>query len=244
MSGRLRVGRSKRVNGRVIIPSYPGFTNIVVLTKQSSAYGELGPYHLKNEKGQLLESVWQASKAYQHVPQVSIPYSSGNSQIVWQWPAEQHLDEDGNPNDNYWKWRLALKNNPLPVRNPVGWKHLSTCAFALEKDEPISEDNPKLDYISARKIIYLPIYIKSVVNEPKYKELKQRLANGENLLIIEVDGPHQESLQYYKDKWGVDDSFIEQDSVEASERNLAILLEDPKHPFGHGYCLAWTLMTN
>ena len=80
--------------------------------------------------------------------------------------------------------------------------------------------------------------------EPKFWELYQRLQNGENLLILEVDGPHQESLEYYKTTYEVDDNFIEQDSVQATETNLAILLNEVKHPFGHGYCLAWALAQN
>lgn len=118
---------------------------------------------------------------------------------------------------------------------------MSSCLYALEKDEPPSKNNPKLDYIESRKRIYLPLYMRLVIKEPQFKELKEKLSRGENLLIIEVDGPHQESLHYYKEKYGVPDNFIEKDSVEATEINLAILLNDSKHPFGHGYCLAWTL---
>ncbi|CAH6419934.1 Hypothetical protein HVR_LOCUS996 [uncultured virus] len=241
MLGKLRVGRSKYINGKVILPQYPGFTQIVVLTKSSSPYGDLGPYHLKNGQGQILENIHQFSKVYQTVPKVSIPYSSGNSRIVWNWPAEIHIDSNGNSTNEYWKWRTTGKNNKEPVRNPVGWSHLKNCLFALEKDEPLSESNPKLDYIESRKRIYLPIYMRAVVKEPSFWELRNRRLNGENLLIIEVDGPHQESLNYYKDKYNVGDDFIEKDSVEATESNLAILLNDPKHPFGHGYCLAWSL---
>ena len=241
MSGRIRVGRSKYIDGQVILPQYPEFTQIVVLTKTSSTYGGLSPYHLKNEQGQLLECVWQFSKTYQTVPSASIPYSSGNSRIVWKWPSQTHVDQRGDLTPEYWQWRLTGKNNPEPVRNPVGWKHLSNCLYALEKDEPISESNPKLDYIEARKKIYVPIYIEAVAKEQQFHELKRRHQSGENLLIIEVDGPHQEALEYYKEKYGVGDSFIEKNSVEATEGNLAIFLNDPKYPFGHGYCLAWAL---
>lgn len=184
------------------------------------------------------------SKAYESVPAVTIPYSSGNKTIVWNWPTETHIDINGNLTPAYWKWRVTGKNHNQPVRNPVGWKHLKNCLFSLEKDEPISEFNPKLDYIESRKRIYLPIYMNAVVKEPKFWELHNRWMNGENLLIIEVDGPHQDSLNYYKEKYGVKDDFIENDSVEATEQNLSILLNDPKHPFGHGYCLAWTISRN
>ncbi|AEX61932.1 hypothetical protein c7_R1070 [Megavirus courdo7] len=29
-----------------------------------------------------------------------------------------------------------------------------------------------------------------------------------------------------------------------TDENLAIMLHDPKHPFGHGYCLAMALTNN
>jgi hypothetical protein len=241
MSGKIRVGRSLYQGGRVILPQYEGYTQIVVLTKDSSPYGELGPYDLTNENGQILENVWQFSKLYRTVPKVDIPYSSKYKRVVWSWPAETHLDNNQEPTESYWRWRIQGKNTKDPVRNPVGWNHMKNCAFALEKDEPISESNPRLDYIEARKKIYLPIYVRAVTKEPKFHQLKDRLLNGENLLIIEVDGPHQESLNYYKEKYHVTDDFIQNHSVEVTNNNLAILLNDPKHPFGHGYCLGWAL---
>jgi len=240
MTGKIRVGRSLYQGGRIIYPKYEGYTPIIVMTKESSEYGELGPYDLTNENGQILENVWQFSKCYPMVPNVNIPYSSKYNHIVWSWPSEYHL-VNNEPNDNYWRWRNAGKNNKYPVRNPVGWNHMKTCAFSLEKDEPISESNPRLDYIESRKRIYLPIYYEAVTKSPRFHELKNRLLNGENLLIIEIDGPHQESLNYYKQKWNVSDDFIENNSVQVTEQNLAILLNDPKHPFGHGYCLGWAL---
>lgn len=53
----IRVGRREyRKDGSYKDPSYPGFTPILVLTK-SSAYGSLGPYCLKDEKGRIMENL-------------------------------------------------------------------------------------------------------------------------------------------------------------------------------------------
>jgi len=71
-----------------------------------------------------------------------------------------------------------------------------------------------------------------------FARLQQRHQNGENLLIIEVDGPHQESINYYKQNYGVGDEFIINDTMLCTRENLGIMLNDPKHPFGHGYFLA------
>lgn len=175
------------------------------------------------------------------MPKVSIPYSSGNKKIVWKWDSEIHIDDNDKLTEPFWRWRLAGKNNKEPVRCPVGWKRLKNCCYSLEKDEEPLETNPKLNYIESRKKIYLPIYIEAVVKESKFLELRDRLFKGENLLIVEVDGPHQESMGYYQELYGIPDNFIEKDSVEATLDNLKLLLNDGKHPFGHGYCLAWAL---
>lgn len=242
MPGRIRVGRSKYVNSHTIYPSMDGFTQIPVLTQVTNKeYGDLGPYNLKNEHGQIMENCWQNTKIYPKVPACRIPYSSGNPTIVWEWAEEIHIDSNGNPTPEYWNWRHHLLNNPYPVRNPVPWSYMKTCAYALEKFEPISESNPKLNYIEGRCKIYVPTYITLVSDQHRFKELKSRLEKGENLLIIEVDGPHQESLSYYQSNYGVSNSWIQQDSIEATIDNLSIMLNDSKHPFGHGYCLAWAL---
>ena len=100
----------------------------------------------------------------------------------------------------------------------------------------------RLNYIEGRKGIYLPVYCQLAKEQPLFKALQQKLANGENLLIIEVDGPHQESLEYYKNKYGVDDTFIQNKTMLVNSENIKIMLNDEKYPFGHGYCLAMALL--
>jgi hypothetical protein len=237
MQGNVRVGRTKYQGGKVILPSYPEYTTVTVMTPRFGKYHKLGPYSLRNDEGQILENVWQFSKVYPKVPKVNIPYSSGDRRIVWQWPEEVHLDDEGNPNRQYWQWRNTGMNNSEPVRNPVGWKYLKTCQYALKEPH-----GPKLDYIESRKAIYLPNYLQEVMKEPLFLELKQRLLNGENLVIAEIDGPHQESLGYYREKYNVAENFIEQDTIYLTQESVGILLNDPKHPFGHGYCLGMALL--
>jgi len=53
--------------------------------------------------------------------------------------------------------------------------------------------------------------------------------------------PQERSLGYYMKTYSVSDDFIEDGTIIASEKNLRIMLNDPKHAFGHGYCLAWCL---
>lgn len=241
MPGQIRVGRSRIERGRTIYPKFPQFTALPVLTLNQGKYGALSPYELKNSEGQLLECIHQFSKCYKQVPAVSIPYSSRNQRIVWQWPAEVHLDENNQPTPEYWNWRKTGMNNPEPVRAPVGWDYLKNVQFSLEKDEPISETNPPLDYISARAKIYVANYLKAVIQHPLFIELWARHRRGENLLLVDIDGPHQEGLHYYQRKYGVGPDFIQEHSILATDENIQLLLNDPKYPFGHALSLGYAL---
>lgn len=77
---------------------------------------------------------------------------------------------------------------------------------------------------------------------PTYIKLKERLNNGENLCIVEVDGPRSRSLNYYKEKYNVDDDFIQNDTILIDQKVLKIMINDTKERFGHGYCMAGCLL--
>lgn len=235
--GEVRVGTRIYNNGKHYDPTYPGFTPIIVLTK-SSKYGSLGPYVLRDEKGRIFENLHQSAKVYGTVPATQQPYSRYDPRIIWDHPAEVHVierEEGYELQDAYYAWREKLMSCPYPVRYPVGYDHRHTCLFALD------ENYTPLDYIESRKKIYFTLYVDLVKKEKQFRELQKRLYNGENLLIIEVDGPHEESLGYYMTKYGVKDNFIENNTILANKENLEIMLNDTKHPFGHGYCLAAAL---
>jgi hypothetical protein len=242
MPGQIRVGRTIYApNGKRTDPSYPGFTPIVVLTV-SSPYGDLGPYVLKDEKGRIMENLYQASKIYETVPRTVCRYSRYDRTVIWDHPAETHMNEDGETTEEYWAWREKLQNNPYAVRYPVGMAHRKNCVAAFAEDEDGEVDPTPLDYVQARKRIYLELYVSMAKKAPRFKKLQQRLAKGENLLIIEVDGPHQESIDYYIENYGVSRDFIKGGTMLMTEENNVIMLNDTLHPYGHGYCLALALL--
>lgn len=240
----IKVGRSIwNKNKDYKHPNIPNYTPIVVLTK-SSEYGELGPYVLKNKDNQIMENIWQASKVYKETPTVEIPFSQKYKKIVWVWNREIHTDQFNNPNDKYWIWRDALMNNSDAVRYPVGIAARHSCLYSLHPDINKNNYTPdaQLNYIDARKKIYLPIYTDLVKRCPQFRKLKHKLNQGENLLILEVDGPHYESLKDYKEKYSVHDFINSDNTIDANLENLKILINDTIHPFGHGYCLAAELL--
>lgn len=227
MSGQIRVGRIVDQKN----PMFKGFENIVVMMKSHSPWYSLSPYSL-NKDGCIMENMWQFQKVYPTVPKSIQKYSRYNDTVIWEWPEEDHIiDEVIQP--AYWIWREAGFNNKFAVRYPVGYKYKHTVKYAITQQGGIP-----LNYIEARKAIYLPLYMELAEKEERFRQLKTMYEKGVNLLIIEVDGPHQESLNYYKEKYQVDDSFIKNHTILATQENLNIMLNDSKYAFGHGYCLA------
>lgn len=239
----IRVGRTEfQEFGPRKDPTFNGFTNIVVLLKNTTEWGPLSPFELRDEHGRIMENVFQGSKAYPNVPKRRI-INKETGKIAFDHPAETHTDQNGKPNAKYYGWRKKVMDCPYYLRYPAGFdnRHNCLCAFAEKPDGSIDE-NDRLDYIQSRKRIYVYEYCRLVKKEAKFQELQDRLKAGENLLIIEVDGPHQESLNYYKQKYGVGNDFIESSTMLVNKDNINVMLNDPKHPFGHGYCLAMALL--
>lgn len=236
----IRVGRCRYgPYGNQIYPKFDGFEQIVVIMKSHSKYNSLSPFYLKDDEGRIMENVYQMQKLYKEVPQISVPYSRHDKTVIWSHPAETHVNNRGEILPAYWAWREKGMNNEYAVRYPVGYKNRSKCLYAI----PEYDHTKKLDYVSSRIKIYIPLYCElAKADEISYPKLRRMLAVGKNLLIIEPDGPHQESLDYYKRTYNVEDDFIVDHTMLANAENLSIMVVDTKHPFGHGYCLAMSLL--
>src|SRR3989338_6960780 len=118
----IRVGRREYKGGTFKDPSFMNFTSILCLTK-SSKYGELGPYVLKNSKNQIMENIYQGSKIYKTVPKSIQYYSRYDKTVIWNHPAECHMNDKNEILPSYWKWREKLMNNSYHVRYPVGYNN-------------------------------------------------------------------------------------------------------------------------
>lgn len=240
--GRIRVGRILYQGGKPNYPSYEDYEFILVLTK-SSKYGSLGPYVLTatiNGVEMIIENLWQFAKVYEEVPDSTQYYSRFDRTVIWKHKAETHVGDEV-PNRKYWRWRRKGFECEYPVRYPVGMKSRHKCLYSIPPDQD-ENFTDKLNYIEARKKIYLKYYVEAVKNEPQFKQLRRKYKEGGRLLIVEVDGPHQESMSYYQKKYDVPDDWITENSIRVNSENMKIMLNDPKHPFGHGYCLAMAIM--
>jgi len=235
MVGCIAVGKICYSNGKATYPSKEGYTPIIVMMKSHSKWWPLSPYYLRDENNIILENKWQFSKIYPSVPASTQRYSRYNNTIIWQHPAEVHMI-DNQPTQEYFQWRAKGFANTYAVRYPVGYHHRHKCVGAL------TTDGRRLDYVGARREIYLPDYFHSVRRQELYSKLLDMLCSDINLLICDVDGPHQESSQYYHDNYDLPmdrivDSCVDIDGYDI----LNLFLNDTKHSFGHGYCLAWVL---
>jgi len=240
----IRVGRCiYDKQGKREDPYYAGFQTIVVLTRGTNRWGAIGPYELKDAQGRIMENIWQFSKVYPRVGAVQQRKSRYEDIMVWEHPDETHLIDAEKPAtpDNltaeYHAWRTKGFQAPYAVRYPPGFGNMANCVGALIETKDGSLEGP-LDYIAARKRLYLPLYTRLVKRHPLFAELRRLHQQGKNILIAEVDGPHEESLPYYREKYGVGARFIKERTVLATQKNLSLLLNDALHPFGHGYCLA------
>lgn len=168
--------------------------------------------------------------------------------MIWKYHKTTFV-ADGVVNQEYWKWRHQGMNATDPIRYPVGFDARHKCLGVIWNSiDPLLNDvefdyqGKMLDYVESRKKVYVPQYLEAVENKPRLASLKQKLDKGENLLVIEVDGPHKESMPYYREKYQVSDDFIVRDTILVTPENMKIMLDDEKHPFGHGYCLGMALL--
>lgn len=240
--GLIKVGRC--IYPEKTITEIDGFVTINVLCGKYK-YSPLSPYSLTDDNGSIIENVWQFSKVYMRVPEVDITLNKW-SKLKWKWPSETHVDSQYNVTPKYRAWRSAGMKFKSAIRYPVGFDYRHKCVASwwcpeCTSHEVCNHEGEYMDYIQARKNIYMPLYCNSVIKHDLFRDLLGLLLNGVNLLIIDVDGPHQELLSYYQEKYGVGSDFINDNAVDVTNDNMQILLSDSKKPFGHGYCLAIAL---
>jgi len=226
--GKLRVGKYNWRNK--VSPETKGFTNVLVHTEE-----DLSPYRLKDSDGVIMENYWQFSKIWKTVPAIKQSLSKYQPDIIrWKWPSETHMvDSSTKPviTPEYWKWRNAGFTNPRWVRYPTGYSN--KCAvFGSVIGSPSNYEI--VGYVEARKRIYWQKYRECAVKCDAFADLKKRYLDGENLQIVEVDGPT------YADKYPY--NLVKDSSIEITDSILKALINCPDQNFGHGYCIAGMIL--
>ncbi len=234
------------------------FKGVGVLSwhRRHTEYYQFSPFYLKtdgkeivpNEGGHIFENYWQGLKVYPTVTkqdQYTHYTKKGDDRfLVWRHPYQRHLitsprkrsdedysdSEEGELTDEYFEWREKLWNNPKSVRYPNGFQGRHRCKFALVNDE-------RLGYVEFRKKVYFREYIRLVRNLDLYQELLDYLSEGGNIIIYEIDVPAE-------DKKGLYGEVDENGFWKCSRKKLKALLNSEDAPFGHGLCLAYSLLSD
>lgn len=121
-----------------------------------------------------------------------------------------HADAEGNPTADYWRWATAGWTSPRPVRYPMGKGARPLCSLW---------NGEHLDYVSARKRIYVPLYQGCVVKTAAWRRLCAMLDAGESIHLWDFDG-----YDYFSEGIAITDA-----------------LDDPHRKFGHSMVLALML---
>lgn len=231
---------------------FENYEPINVLKWKSSRWKNLCPYLLKtdgneicsNPGGVLFENFYQGCKVYDVVYENDVYPSkyqkNDNRYLQWSFRPETPsgdviIDKNGFMNrDLYLRWRDSLWACENPVRYPNKIHRIKKTQFTLCIDKDGNEI--RFDYDTSRREIYVKEYIRLVKNLPEYTKLLNKLRDGQNIMLCEIDVPARgKSGLYGEDCDAYDVSIMSISKLEA-------LLNDTSEAFGHGLCLAYSLL--
>lgn len=120
-------------------------------------------------------------------------YVSKNVENGWQNSKvhKEHVGTDGNPTKEYFEWAKNGWNDHIAHRYPMG---------KGRKPEYSWWDGKKLDYIEARKKIYVPLYSNAVRKTSAFYQLEQLAATLNEVWLWDFDGyNHREKGMTFDD---------------------------------------------
>lgn len=124
-------------------------------------------------------------------------YSATNIENAWQYSKVylEHIDESGEPTEEYFKWAQDGWSKKYAVRYPMG---------KGAKPEYSYWNGEKLSYIEARKKIYAPLYSRALLKSNAYRILKSICTEAKNsnqdVYLVDFDGyNHIEENISFKD---------------------------------------------
>lgn len=224
-----------------------------VLKWNNSKWKNLCPYLLEtdgNEKyynggGIIFENFYQGCKIYDIVYENEVyPHKSFINNPKYLWWRYKTVNQKGDviydkENDVinyelYLRWRDSLWKCEKPIRYPNKIYNRKNTQFSICIDK--KGKTHRYDYIKSRKKIYAREYIRLIKQLPEYLELFNKLKNGKNIMICEVDVPANNK----KGEYGRD--CDKNNICHLTRKKLKILLNDTNEAYGHGLCLAHSLL--
>lgn len=207
---------------------WPGYKPIKITVKD-----QLHPYNLRDKYGRIIHNVWEFNKIYQYVPQKT-EYSDNKKTVSYEHNSEIHLNNNV-LTDEYNNWRQKGLNYHTSVRYPVGNDRSSPKPIAYYDEKTnsyISDEN------EAFKKIFLDNYLEALKTNHEFNILKTRVNMGENILLLDFEGPRTEDEAYYNQKYGLPLGTIIQNIVGVNMDVLNIFLNDKYRKFAPSYAIA------
>lgn len=114
-------------------------------------------------------------------------FNSQNVENAWQYCKvyKDFVDESGKPNEKYFEWALTVWNKNRADRYPMGKGIKPLYSFW---------NGYELNYIEARKAIYVPLYSEAVVDSQEWQILAHHYINNEDLIIWDFDAYDHHNL--------------------------------------------------
>lgn len=147
-------------------------------------------------------------------------YESKNMENAWQFTKvyTEHATMDGDIHTSYWEWAKNGWASDIAFRYPMGKGRKPL--FSLWK---VNGEFKKLDYIEARKRIYIPLYYHAVKNTEAFEKLKQKYEqlnkDGKDLYLVDFDA--------YRHK--------------IMHKSYSDVINNPARKMGHAFVLAMML---
>lgn len=126
-------------------------------------------------------------------------------------------------------WQRLKKHPGIPLEtSQKWWAKIETPKRRYPGSRQVEyaqlDDGRQLGYIESRKQWYVPKYQKFMAEKPIAAKWAQRVRGGEDVVVCDFDGPK------------LPDGTPT--CLEVTADMLREKLNDPRHPFGHGYVVA------
>ena len=114
---------------------------------------------------------------------------SKNVENFWQFSKvyKNHVDQNKNPTPEYFSWRDVGFANDYAIRYPMGKGAKPLYSYF---------QNQKLDYILARKQIYIPLYQQEISKTEAWDRLSQVYEKNKNLVLLDFDAYEHRKLGF------------------------------------------------
>ena len=98
-----------------------------------------------------------------------------------------YVDRQNNPTKEYFAWRDKGLNDTWAHRYPMGKEAKPLYSYF---------QGQKLDYISARKQIYIPLYQETVLKSEEWSQLSEIYEKNQNLILLDFDAYDHRELNF------------------------------------------------